>query len=450
MRRFATVRVRITAAAVLAIGLTLALGGIWLVRAHRAELTADVETAARLRSRDIAADVGAGNLPPVIAVPRGDENLVQVVDDQGRVVAASANLHRHSRLSTLAPGEDGYASATVHHLERGEGPFRLVARRATGPGGNYIVYAAGNLEPVTHSSYTLTRLLEFALPTLLLLVGVLTWFLTGRALRPVEAIRREVEVVGAEDLHRRVPEPPSGDEIARLARTMNAMLARLESSSQRQRQFVSDASHELRSPLASIRTNLEVALRHADRADWPAVAGRALAEDARMEDTVSELLELARLDEVAGPAPLDTLPDVDLDELVLDDTVQERRVPIDTSRVSAGRVHGRREQLTRVVRNLVDNAARHATSTVAVGLHAGDDHTIELTVDDDGPGIPLEDRERVFDRFTRLDDGRARDAGGLGLGLSMVKEITEQHGGTVTIEDAPLGGARLRVRLPAA
>jgi signal transduction histidine kinase len=168
-----------------------------------------------------------------------------------------------------------------------------------------------------------------------------------------------------------------------------------------------------------------------------------------MEDTVSELLELARLDESAGPVPLGSLPDVDVDELVLDDTVQPRRVPIDTTRVSAGRVHGRREQLTRVVRNLVDNAARHAESRVAVELST-DDAEVVLIVDDDGPGIPMDERERVFDRFTRLDDGRARDAGGLGLGLSMVKVITEQHGGTVSIEDAPLGGARVRVRLPAA
>jgi signal transduction histidine kinase len=168
-----------------------------------------------------------------------------------------------------------------------------------------------------------------------------------------------------------------------------------------------------------------------------------------MEDTVSELLDLARLDEAAGPLPVTSLPEIDLDELVLDDTVQQRRVPVDTARVSAGRVHGRREQLTRVVRNLLDNAARHAATTVTVEL-VTDDTEVVLTVDDDGPGIPEAERERVFDRFTRLDDGRARDAGGLGLGLSMVKAITDQHGGSVAIEDAPLGGARVRVRLPAA
>ena len=169
-----------------------------------------------------------------------------------------------------------------------------------------------------------------------------------------------------------------------------------------------------------------------------------------MEDTVTELLELARLDESENGTVLEQLPEVDLDELVLDETIREHRNLVNTVRVSAGRVHGRREQLTRVVRNLVDNADRHARTQVAVELHNDPEtRVVELIVDDDGPGIPFEDRERVFDRFTRLDDGRARDAGGLGLGLSMVKAIVEQHGGTVAIGDAPLGGARVTVTLPA-
>jgi signal transduction histidine kinase len=296
---------------------------------------------------------------------------------------------------------------------------------------------------------SVTDVLVVVVPAMIALVALAAWYVTGRALKPVEAIRLQAESITGSTMHRRVPEPDTDDEVGRLARTMNAMLARLETSAQKQRQFVSDASHELRSPLASIRTNLEVALHKPDRTDWPEVAQRALAEDVRMEDTVSELLDLARLDEAEGPVLLATLPEVDLDELVLDDTVQQRRVPVDTGRVSAGRVHGRREQLQRMIRNLLDNAARHASSTVAVGLVTADD-TVELTVDDDGPGIPIDDRALVFERFTRLDDGRARDAGGLGLGLSMVKAITEHHGGTVAIDDAPLGGARLRVRLPAA
>jgi signal transduction histidine kinase len=411
-----TVRVRLTIIATLAFAITLSLAAFGLVRVVHTNLVDRIAETNQTQLDELQAAVRRGDLqpPPV-------------------------------RECYQVPG--GYLCSQAHPDRSG---VEAAQREIQTTAGNITLVAQQSTAAVNRTVHSVTNVLLVVVPVMILLVALAAWYFTGRALRPVEAIRREAEEITGATMDRRVPEPETDDEVGRLARTMNAMLDRLESSSQRQRQFVSDASHELRSPLASIRTNLEVALRHADRADWPAVAGRALAEDARMEDTVSELLELARLDEVAGPAPLDTLPDVDLDELVLDDTVQERRVPVDTSRVSAGRVHGRREQLTRVVRNLLDNAARHATSSVAVELRAGDDHTIELTVDDDGPGIPVDDRERVFDRFTRLDDGRARDAGGLGLGLSMVKEITEQHGGTVTVEDAPTGGARLRVRLPAA
>ena len=276
-------------------------------------------------------------------------------------------------------------------------------------------------------------------------------YFTGRALRPVEAIRLEAEEITGTTMHRRVPEPDTDDEVGRLARTMNAMLVRLETSSQKQRQFVSDASHELRTPLASIRANLEVALRNEQSTDWPEVARRVLSEDERMEDTVAELLELARLDESEGPLVLDALPEVDLDEVVADLAITTRRVPVDTTKVSAGRVHGREDQLARAIRNLVDNAARHASSKVAVSLSTDQNgHVVDLIVDDDGTGISPEDRSRVFERFTRLDEGRARDAGGLGLGLALVKGIVDSHHGTVTIDDSPLGGARFTVRLPAA
>jgi signal transduction histidine kinase len=316
-------------------------------------------------------------------------------------------------------------------------------------GQNVTVVAQRSLAEVDSSVDKLKTIMWFAVPALILMVGCAIWYLAGRALRPVEAIRAEAESITGTTIHRRVPEPRTDDEVGRLARTMNAMLDRLEATSHKQRQFVSDASHELRSPIASIRTNLEVALRNADRADWPEVARRALAEDERMEVMVTDLLDLARLDEAEEAVPIATLPEVDLDEIVLDETVRSHRVAVDATHVSAGRVHGRREQLARVVRNLLDNADRHAATQVAISLQNGDG-AVDLTVDDDGPGIPVEDRERVFDRFTRLDDGRARDAGGLGLGLAMVKTIVERHGGTVAIADSPIGGARLAVRLPAA
>jgi signal transduction histidine kinase len=320
---------------------------------------------------------------------------------------------------------------------------------STTTGNNIKLVAQQSLAGVNSTVDDLTTLMYGVVPLLVLLVAFAVWYFAGRALRPVELIRAEAAAITGSTMYRRVPEPGTDDEVGRLAHTMNAMLDRLELSSRRQRQFVSDASHELRSPLASIRANLEVALRNSDRADWPAVARRALSEDQRMEDTVSELLELARLDESQGEEPLTSLPEVDLDELVLDETLLPHVVLVNATRVSAGRVHGRREQLARLVRNLVDNATRHAQTRVDLSLQTTDG-TVELTVDDDGPGIDPDDRERVFERFTRLDDGRARDAGGLGIGLAIVKAIVEQHGGSVTIDDAPIGGARFLVQLPPA
>jgi signal transduction histidine kinase len=316
-------------------------------------------------------------------------------------------------------------------------------------GQNVTIVAQRSLAEVDSSADKLKTVLWIAVPALIFLVGFAVWYLAGRALKPVEDIRVQAEAITGTTLDRRVPEPATQDEVGRLARTMNAMLDRLEASSRKQRQFVSDASHELRSPIASIRTNLEVALRNSDRADWPAVATRALEEDGRMEQMVTDLLDLARLDEYEEAAPVASLPEVDLDELVLDETLRPHRAQFDTTRVSAGRVRGRSEQLSRVVRNLLDNADRHARARVTLSLQNGAD-VVELTVDDDGPGIAPDDRARVFERFTRLDDGRARDAGGLGLGLSMVKTIVERHGGTVEVGDAPTGGARFAVRLPCA
>jgi signal transduction histidine kinase len=244
--------------------------------------------------------------------------------------------------------------------------------------------------------------------------------------------------------------PNTDDEVARLARTMNGMLDRLEAASARQRAFVSDASHELRSPVSTIRAELEVASSDPEQADWPEVAQRTLGETDRLSRLVDDLLALARLDEANGPA---RRAPVDLDDLVLEEAMRTHRVPLGTSGVSAGRVLGDERQLTQVVRNLVDNAQRHASTRVAVSLRREADELV-LVVDDDGPGIPEADRERIFERFTRLDEARGRAAGGAGLGLAVVRRVVEQHGGTVSVEhgspaNGGLGGARFVVRLPA-
>ncbi len=292
--------------------------------------------------------------------------------------------------------------------------------------------------------------LYVAFPVLVGAAGALAWVLAGRALRPVEAIRTEVEAITGSTLDRRVPVPPSDDEVARLAATMNAMLDRLQDASSRQQRFVADASHELRSPVTAIRTELEVALRTAGPDDWPAVAERLLADEARLEAVIADLLLLASLD--AG-APL---PDpVRVDRAAEAREEARRRLPADgqlTIEVDApvaAVVRGNRMQLRRALGNLLDNAGRHARTTVRVSVHERDGR-VRLLVDDDGAGIDEADRERVFERFTRLEDHRTRASGGAGLGLSLVRHIAALHRGRASVDTAPLGGARLVLDLPAA
>jgi signal transduction histidine kinase len=325
-------------------------------------------------------------------------------------------------------------------------PFEKVSRQVDTPTGTYTIEAAAPVDEVRRSVGAVRSALWWALPALIAMVAGVAWVLVGRALRPVEAIRAEVEAIGGTTMHRRVPEPRSGDEVGRLARTMNAMLARLEASARRQRQFVSDASHELRSPVAAIRADVEVAQLEGAAADWPAVATSVLREEGRLERLIDDLLVLAAADE--GGAPARVAP-VDVAALVAEDAARARRVPVE---VEAGRapalVVGDAAQLRRVVGNLVDNAARHARSRVAVAVaeHAG---VVQVRVDDDGTGIAPADRARVFERFARLDEGRARDRGGSGLGLAVVQSLVARHGGTVGVGDSPAGGARFVVDLPA-
>jgi signal transduction histidine kinase len=329
-----------------------------------------------------------------------------------------------------------------------EDRFMVVERTADTPGGTLQVLIGRNLDVVNESTSLASRLLALTAPLLVLVAGVMAWLLTGRALAPVESIRTEVAEISGSDLHRRVPETAGRDEIARLSRTMNQMLARLERSHKQRELFVADASHELRNPIAAIRHHAEVALAHPDRTSITALAQDILDEDLRLHQIAEDLLLLARADEQV--LHLDTA-EIDIDDIVFEETKRLKatstQLRVDTSGVAAARVKGDREGLTRVVRNLVDNAARHATSTVRVGVR-DTDGVVVLEVDDDGGGIAAVHRTEVFERFTRLDEARDRAQGGAGLGLAIVAAVVAAHGGTVRVEDAPLGGARFEVVLP--
>jgi signal transduction histidine kinase len=449
MHRLATVRLRITVAALVVVGTSLLVGGLLLVRAQRASLTHNVESAVSLRARDILAGISHGTIPRLLAVPRGEDNLVQVVDDQGHVVASSKNLAGDARISNLPPASHGYTVDALD-IDEGDGPWRLQARHVVNNGRDYTVYVAGSLDRVHDSIESLQRLLVISFPVLLALLGATTWVVTGRALRPVESIRREVERIGAEDLHRRVPETTTHDEIGRLAQTMNAMLSRLEDSQERQRRFVEDASHELRSPLTGMRAELELELeRLADDTGQDATretTRELLADTVRLQRLVDDLLTIA----VADAATLDDTHRraVDLDEIVLAESRRLRAhttLEVDTSQVSGAQYEVNVDQFVRVVRNLLDNAASHADSTVNVTLQETAT-AVRLVVSDDGPGVPADDRERIFERFARVDDARSRDNGGTGLGLAIVREVIAAHGGTVTVDEPP--GAAFTVTLP--
>jgi signal transduction histidine kinase len=426
----------------LVVGVALVAAAVAMVGFLERSLRDDVRTTALNRAETIATDLVGGGVPTVIDVGDEEEEFAQVLDADGSIVAASGNLAGAGVMAPLNPGEEG----VVEHVPFESGPFLVVARSAPTADGAVTVVVGRTLEDVGDATGTVAASLAVGIPILVLLVGAVTWWVVGRALAPVEAIRAEVEAISTEELHRRVPDPRGADEIARLAATMNRMLARLEEGQLRQRRFVSDASHELRSPVASIRQHAEVALEHPEGADLRELAEVVLEEDARLQQIVEDLLLLTRIDE--GTARAGTEP-VDLDDLVFQEAVRLRGatpLTVDTSAVSAARVRGDRVQLERLVRNLTDNAVRHAQRTIAMSLQDLDAEAV-LTVDDDGPGIAPRDRERVFDRFVRLDDARDRDSGGSGLGLSIVREVAALHGGSVTVSDARLGGARFEVRL---
>ncbi len=437
-----TVRVRTTIAATVLVGLALLAGGIALVVAMRDALTDEVRDVARVRAADTAAALEAGTDPSFVATGLNqddDDAFIQILDGDGNVVAASPLLAGDPPVARLGPGESAEVEATDEDDE-----FLAVAADA----GRYTVIAGRILDTVNESTSVVTNLLMVGLPVLLAVAALTTWLVVGRALAPVESIRREVDAISSAELDRRVPNPPGNDEIARLAMTMNSMLERLERGQARQRRFVADASHELRSPVASIRQHAEVAQAHPDRTTVGALAETVAAENLRVERLVDDLLLLTRADE--HTLQLQQRP-VDLDDLVFEEAHRLRdatSVRVDTSRVSAGRVSGDRAALWRALRNLGDNAVRHAASQVAFALNV-QDGAVVLDVDDDGQGIAVADRQRVFERFVRLDAARARDAGGSGLGLAIVAEVVAAHHGTISIANSGLGGARFQVRLPA-
>ncbi|MFF3261454.1 sensor histidine kinase [Streptomyces sp. NPDC002932] len=478
-----SVRARAALGATVVVALALVAAGLAALLVLRANLTdqagLQAEVAARETAGQLALDV------PYDRLETGDEedHPVQVTDEDGRVVAVSKDLEAISGTGTdrvtpqpspAAPGkgdddgdrddddddgagaDPGRGEVSTDDPDFGNGTatvdgdradYRFASVEATDSAGlTLTVHAGAPLAAEQRAVASVRAAMLAALPVVLLVVAGVTWLVTRRALRPVEDIRREMAAITAsEDLSRRVPEPASRDEVARLARTTNETLTALESSVDRQRRFVADASHELRSPIASLRTQLEVGAAHPELLD---VEG-AVADTVRLQVLAADLLLLARLD--AGERPGNAR--LELGALVREEVSQRTgdRIPVAVV-VSAPEpggleVTGSRGQLARVIGNLLDNAERHAVSSVTVEVRAERGGAV-VAVTDDGAGVPEAERTRIFERFVRLDDARARDDGGAGLGLAIARDVATRPGGRLTVAGAGERGARFELWLP--
>ncbi|WP_327090851.1 HAMP domain-containing histidine kinase [Nonomuraea sp. NBC_01738] len=405
------------------------------------------ETAEEYRSSDIIASalrvvhlIKRGALPSVLLT---DAEGVQVLNSTGRVVSASPNLVGKTRLTAMTPQADN-AGGTEERcdLPGFTGRCMIVASfRVYEDDGDWMVYTMGDVVPWYVNPAALAFLIGVSVG-----MTVVTWLGTSRTvartLAPVDDIRAKLADISGSDLHQRVPVPPTKDEIHALAETANRTLDRLEAAVEQQRRFASDASHDLRSPITAMRAQVEEAMLYPDEADWERTGQALLASLDRLQAIVTDLLTLARLD-AGAPAACDN---VDLAQLVVAETSRPRGKRVASALEAGVEVVGDKLQLARLLTNLLDNAERHAESIVTVSLARRDGRAV-LEVTDDGAGIAQDQREIVFNRFTRLDASRNRDAGGTGLGLPIAREIAMAHEGTLTIADSELG-ARFVLTLP--
>ncbi|GAA4790900.1 HAMP domain-containing sensor histidine kinase [Streptomyces ziwulingensis] len=465
MRRlFGSVRARAALAATLVVAVALVAAGAAVLLSLRANLLGEAGTSAERSAREVASQLAAGTAYGELSLDV-DDRPVQVVDEDGVLVAASEELERISGTGVEAvrprPGagagdeEDDDPAEAVEPGEIGERAtvsdgsatvdgetedYRFAGVTVERDDGSTLTVYAGSPLSAEHGAVnTALTVMLIGFPCLAAVVAGVTWLVTRRALRPVEGIRREMAAITrSEDLTRRVPVPDTHDEVARLALTTNETLAALQAAVERQRRFVADASHELRSPIASLRTQLEVGAAHPGLLD---VDG-AVQDTVRLQRLAADLLLLARLD--AGERPADAR--VDLGALVREAAGGRAGVTVRAEEGVAAA--GSRGQLGRVLGNLLDNAERHARTAVEVRVRR-DGEAAVVAVADDGDGVPAADRERIFARFVRLDAARSRDDGGAGLGLAIARDVAARHGGTLTVRAGPAGGALFELRLPA-
>ncbi|WP_019629966.1 sensor histidine kinase [Actinomadura atramentaria] len=442
------IRLRVTLSTILITAvLTTAVYVLLLVLIQRQEVSVLDEELSREDRRLIA--IIHSELPENGRIVTGNTGeLLQVIAPDGHVAAANEPMRGRPRVDFPPPDpDDDRNDGTSCTLDAPGGPcWRVIVYRTATPQGNYLAYAMATA-PGLFPRPGEAALLSLGVPLITGLIGFGTWRAAGRTLRPVDEIRADLDEITATDLQRRVPVPERDDELSRLAASVNATLDRLETAVARLRGFVSDVSHELRSPLAGLRTELEVAIADPDAADVRDTLAATLRSADRLQAVVEDLLALARLDAA------DREPDeqVDLRRLADQEVLRRpRRARVVVPDGDPVYVRGSPRDLARLLTNLIDNADRHAASEVRIEITRLADGYAMVEVVDDGTGIAPTDRERIFDRFTRLAEGRHRDAGGTGLGLAIARDIAEAHRGSLVIRDRADGrrGARFVLLLP--
>ncbi|MFD7512091.1 sensor histidine kinase [Streptomyces sp. NPDC059853] len=484
----ASVRAKAATGATVVVAVALVAAAVLMLVALRSQLTEQVDLRAEVTARDVAGQLATGtefgdldldgSSGPVQVLDADDDRLLAVTSGLEAISGTESGAVRVADPSSADPGrpgdpprdpddddDDDDDDEDARRLGPGEvdedidfvtgeatvagasAAYRFAVVEVTTPAGvETVVFAGAPLDVEQAAVDSVRTSMLIGIPVLLAVVAAVTWLVTRRALRPVEGIRREMAAIThSADLSRRVPEPATHDEVGRLAITTNETLAALEASVERQRRFVADASHELRSPIASLRTQLEVGQAHPDLLDLPG----AVHDTVRLQELAADLLLLARLD--AGEQPVAGRR-VDLTALVREELAAREPLVAGAgltvrAELDGVTVAGSKGQLARVVGNLCDNALRHAVATVRVSLRSEDGQAV-LEVADDGTGVPADQRERIFERFVRLDDARSRDAGGAGLGLAIARDVALRHHGALTVRDAPGGGALFRLVLP--
>jgi len=445
------VRKRATATAVLVVAAALIIGGLTMLVLLQKSLVATAEVAARGEATEVAAQINDQGLAEGrhFVESAGDTGqYVQLLDPQGSVIASSIPAAAAAPLTGLRPDAGQMLIQDVHELPSlgNDDEFLVVATGVRHDGALYTVAVAVTTQVEANTVATVSWFVLGATPLLLALVGIAVWMLVGRSLRQVEKIRGQVAMISARRLDGRVEVPHTADEIQALAQTMNSMLERLEAADLEQRRFVSDASHELRSPLATLSAGVEIAAADPSGRTWDEMKSVLAGETARMRYLVENLLTLAKAND--GGLRLDKA-DVDLDDVLNDEIVRLRSTSGHriVARLEPARITGDARRVAQVVRNVLDNADRHAKSVVSIEVHNAETQAM-ITIDNDGPPVPAADRERIFERFVRLDESRSRERGGSGLGLAIAAAVMAAHDGSITASEAPGGACRFEMVFP--